>query len=190
MRLVVKYTTTIYLCHLPTAQFRHYEPMPALHGDADGRFLWKFTVGPTGGVLQVMNITMCVPENAVDKQQDIIIGISQNAADQPTLDGKHSLASPVIHCLPHGTRFRRPVALSFGYNAYYTENEMCKLTVLCSETDVGKPTTWAEHEASSYAFGFGDERRCLVVLNRFCLITVVCKDTPDQMQVKTRRKYH
>ena len=164
--------------------------MPALHGDADGRFLWKFTVGPTGGVLQVMNITMCVPENAVDKPQDIIIGISQNAADQPTLDGKHSLASPVIHCLPHGTRFRRPVALSFGYNAYYTENEMCKLTVLCSETDVGKPTTWAEHEASSYAFGFGDERRCLVVLNRFCLITVVCKDTPDQMQVKTRRKYH
>ena len=64
---------------------------------------------------------------------------------------------------------------------------MCHLTVLCSETDVGKPTTWTEHEASSCAFGFGDERRCLVVLNRFCLITVVCKDTPDQMQVKTRR---
>ena len=192
MRLVVKYTTTIYLCHLPTAQFRHYEPMPALHGDgdADGRFLWKFTIGPTGGVLQVMNITMCVPENAVDKPQDIIIGVSQNAADHPALDGKHSLASPVIHCLPHGTRFRRPVALSFGYNAYYTENEMCHLTVLCSETDVGQPTTWTEHEASSCAFGFGDERRCLVVLNRFCLVTVVCKDTPDQMQVKTRRTYH
>lgn len=169
---------------MDSAQFRHYEPMPELHDDADDRFRWKFTVGPAGGVLQVMNITMCVPESAVDKPQDITIGISQNPADVPTLDGGQSLASPVIHCLPHSARFRRPVTLSFGYNPYFTETEICDLTVMCSETDLGQPTSWMKYDAGSCSFGFGDDRRCLVVLDRFCLFTVVCKDTNEQMKAK------
>jgi len=159
--------------------------MPELHEDADERFRWKFTVGPAGGVLQLMNIAMCVPENAVDKPTDIVIGISQNPADLPALNAGQSLASPVIHCLPHGARFRRPVALSFGYNPYFTETEMCDLTVMCSETDLGHPTSWTEYEAGCCSFGFGDERRCLVLLNRFCLFTVVCKDTNEEMKVRT-----
>ena len=85
--------------------------------DINERFYWTFTVGPAGGILRVMNIILSIPKDAVDKDVTIKIAISHNDQDRPPQES-YCVVGPVIHCLPHGFQFRKPVALSFGCNSH------------------------------------------------------------------------
>ena len=69
--------------------------------------------GPEGSNVQVKNVSLTIPPDALEKELTITIAISWNRSDLPKLDDGQFLVGPVVHCLPHGLYFKRPVKLSF-----------------------------------------------------------------------------
>ena len=80
------------------------------------RFYWNFTVGPAGDTLQVGNMTLFIPEGALNTERTITLAISSNTADLPELSGDERLFGPIVHCLPHGLQLNKPATLSFDYS--------------------------------------------------------------------------
>ena len=80
------------------------------------RFYWNINVGPTGANIEATNISLKIPQDALDSEVTITLAISWNKADLPRLQDDQRLVGPIIHCLPHGLRFKKPVTLSFDYS--------------------------------------------------------------------------
>ena len=100
--------------------------------ERDDRFSWTFHVGPAGGVLQVLTIVLSIPEGALTEDVAITIIVSTNKHDTPSLKDDQCLAGPIIHCLPHGLRFQKTVALTFGYNEHLAATQAdANLMVMC-----------------------------------------------------------
>ncbi|KAI0236990.1 hypothetical protein LSAT2_012501 [Lamellibrachia satsuma] len=153
--------------------------------ERDDRFSWTFHVGPAGGVLQVLTIVLSIPEGALTEDVAITIVVSTNKHDTPSLKDDQCLAGPIIHCLPHGLRFQKTVALSFGYNEHLAATQAeANLMVMCSETDVEETPAWTFDDSATTNFLVGDSRRCLVFLDHFCTFTVVNVKTGDELLAK------
>ena len=72
----------------------------------------------------MMNTMLSIAKDAVDKDVTIKIGVSHNDQDRPPLKQDYSVVGPIIHCLPHGLQFRKPVSLSFGCNLHLAETDV------------------------------------------------------------------
>ena len=88
-------------------------------------------MGPSGGELEVMNVKLSIPEGALDRDTTITIAISNNKSDRPKLKNDQSFVGPVVHCLPHGLRFNKPVTLLFHYSQVTIDETPCNMNVLC-----------------------------------------------------------
>ena len=61
---------------------------------------------------------MSIAKDAFDKDITIKIAVSHNGQDRPPQNEDYKVVGPIIHCLPHGLQFRKPLALSFGCNLH------------------------------------------------------------------------
>ncbi|KAI0219723.1 hypothetical protein LSAT2_028753 [Lamellibrachia satsuma] len=98
--------------------------------------------GPEGSNVQVKNVSLTIPPDALEKELTITIAISWNRSDLPKLDDGQFLVGPVVHCLPHGLYFKRPVKLSFQ-----CEQKVMDMQVFSSDSDVDEAVQWLEQES-------------------------------------------
>ena len=97
----------------------------------DDRFYWNFLVGPGGDTLQLENVSLVIPEGALERELTVTLAISCNSSDMPLLTDDQRLFGPIIHCLPHGLQFKKPVTLSFDDSHATMLQELPNLEVLC-----------------------------------------------------------
>ena len=93
------------------------------------RCYWNFQVGKEGASLRVRNVSLTIPQGAIDKEITITLAISENAFDIPKSSGSRVFVGPVVHCLPHGLYFKRLVKLAFDYSPEEVQ-EPSKMLVL------------------------------------------------------------
>ena len=77
-------------------------------------------VGRKGATFEVMNVSLEIPPEALERKVTITLVISCNESDLSRLtahlnDDDKRLVGPVIDCLPRGLKFKKPVMLSFDY---------------------------------------------------------------------------
>ena len=112
---------------------------------SDGRYIRSFTLGKEGGkcVLKKMGICLIVPENALEKETKIFIGLSKNGNDIPPQGPNGGyMYSPVIVCGPHGLKFQVPIYLIFRHSLVLSSTEDVQIpgffrseTILCETSD-------------------------------------------------------
>ena len=62
------------------------------------------------------NISLTIPQGALEEELTITMAISSNEEDLPKLPDNQHLVGPVVHCLWHGLEFKQAVKLSFDYD--------------------------------------------------------------------------
>ena len=76
------------------------------------RHYWNVQIGHNGKTVCMGDVSLTIPEGALEHEITITIGISQNPSDLPELRPNQAVVGPVVHCLPHGLSFKQPVTLS------------------------------------------------------------------------------
>ena len=76
------------------------------------RHYWNVQIGYNGKTVRIGDVSLTIPEGALEHEITITIGISQDPSDRPELQANQALVGPVVLCLPHGLSFKRPVTLS------------------------------------------------------------------------------
>ncbi|KAI0235002.1 hypothetical protein LSAT2_014615 [Lamellibrachia satsuma] len=98
------------------------------------RLYWNVNAGPAGATLEAMNVSLIIPPGALDRKITVTLVISGNKSDLPQfkngqLNDDERLVGPVVHCLPHGLHFKKPVTLLFDCS--HTSVLPPKLQVWC-----------------------------------------------------------
>jgi len=75
----------------------------------------------------VRNVSLTIPPNALPHELTLTLAISCNTSDVPDLSDNQHLVGPVVHCLPHGLEFNKPVTLSF--HDLNVREKSCKILV-------------------------------------------------------------
>ncbi|XP_070554777.1 UNC5C-like protein [Ptychodera flava] len=138
-----------------------------------------------------------IPPGAVTsgKRKYVYVGVSWVDADRcNSIDGKRRV-SPVVVCGPPGTKFNKPVILSFPHCVKYDEDQPCPLKVLWKNTNGGKRggDKWTEcsDEDTTLRVAIG-ENRCVVYTEHFTKYTCVCEqvDHPHEYLRLSVMAYH
>ena len=148
------------------------------------RYLSRFTLTPQGGVLSIpeVGLSLVVPEGALPAEAEVLLGVSYNPADTPTVSRHHTLTCPTVVCATRPARlhFRRPVALAFAHSGGGPVLSKTKMTprILQSHTDMGHATWWeefpsSEREEDEEEVGCVTGDHCLVFLTSLRLFSLV-----------------
>ena len=181
------------------------------------RYISRFTVSPQGGVLSIpeVGLSLVVPEGALPPggpgggkgEVDIILGVSYNPADTPTIGATHTIPCPTVLCATRPARlhFRRPVALVFAHSGGGPVLAKTRTTprILHSLTDVGHVTRWEAFSSiddydndedgdqgteADEEFGCVNGEHCILFLNQLRLFSLVT-DHGSGGGMRTATKY-
>lgn len=91
-------------------------------------------------VLDNMGISLKVPEGAikVGTTKLIVLVLNWDLSDNPMMDEKESLVSPVVYVGPHGLKLDKPCTLTFRHCAFNPN----QIKVLKSETELTDQKDW------------------------------------------------
>ncbi|KAI0213683.1 hypothetical protein LSAT2_001257 [Lamellibrachia satsuma] len=137
------------------------------------RLYWNVNAGRAGAALEEMNVSVTVPPGALERNITVTLVISGNKSDLPQfkngqLNDDQRLVGPVVHCLPHGLHFKKPVTLLFdcSHTAVLPPN----LQVWCSETGMNEALVWKGHESP---VSIGQTKQCHLTIDHFAAFTII-----------------
>ena len=107
-------------------------------------------------------IMPCTPE--------IIIGVTENAEDFPSLAPGQRRVSPVLVTMPSGVTFSQPLMIRCPL--LYTRTPGHRISVLCSDTEVTEPTRWTPARDVE-CYSHDDLMKISLHLRHFCLYCVI-----------------
>ncbi|ESO89509.1 hypothetical protein LOTGIDRAFT_165101 [Lottia gigantea] len=145
--------------------------------EVDGKLIVYITreVDSKGAILILdnMGISLSVPAGAVadHQKQLIILALNWDLSDNPFMENRQALVSPVVYCGPHGVKLRSPALLRYKHCAFDSRD----IQIMESETELTGNKQW-----EVYCQAVEDERKCKVtqdecqiLIDHFTLFTSI-----------------
>ncbi|KAH3802218.1 hypothetical protein DPMN_155891, partial [Dreissena polymorpha] len=130
-------------------------------------------------VLDNMGISLKVPPGAVRLGEIKLIALVLNwdLSDNPNMDLRTSLVSPVVYVGPHNLKLEKPCVLKYRHCAFDSR----QIRVLRSETELTERKHWTpvcDRDTSS-AKCFFSQDECELIIDRFTLYTCIQEPRGD-----------
>ena len=151
------------------------------------------TVDSDGGIF-VCNtlptpITIDIANQALEANFQLEIKVIETLDSMylPQLEPDERLCCQLIHFLPHGYQFKERVTVYFALEmSSYSAQQAPEYKILYSPTAPGEPPAWRDVSSTCEGTPEGlvllPHRKAVVILETFCIFTVIEKDTGAKLE--------